>query len=172
MGRLTAEFSAATLKRRPIVAIGISSNSRASSILFSRTRPSPWRFFGAGTICTGFREVGRAGANAMLRTRATGLLSGRQMTASPFSSAPVATTNCSDEPLAVSFWTVGIFCAGPDAPALSQLENCSALRSAFSRGRPAGNRVVFINSGGMRRREGKAPENRTLLTWPYALRSL
>lgn len=38
----------------------------------------------------------------MLRTRATGLLSGRQMTASPISSAPVATTNCSDEPFAAS----------------------------------------------------------------------
>ena len=35
----------------------------------------------------------------MLRTRATGLLSGRQMTASPFSSAPVAMMNYLDEPL-------------------------------------------------------------------------
>ena len=50
---------------------------------------------------------------------------------------------------------------------LGQLENCSALRSAFSRGSPARNRVVLINSGGMRRREGKAPENRASLTWPY-----
>ena len=39
----------------------------------------------------------------MLRTRATGLLSGRQMTASPFSSAPVAMTSCSDEPLRLRF---------------------------------------------------------------------
>ena len=51
---------------------------------------------------------------------------------------------------------------------LGQLENCSALRSAFSRGRPARNRVVFINLSGVRRREGKAPENRASLTWPYA----
>ena len=39
----------------------------------------------------------------MLRIRATGLLSGRQMTASPFSSAPVAMTSCLDEPLRLHF---------------------------------------------------------------------
>ena len=36
------------------------------------------------------------------------------------------------------------------------------------KGRPARNRVVFINLSGARRREGKAPENRASLTWPYA----
>ena len=35
-------------------------------------------------------------------------------------------------------------------------------------GRPARNRVVFINLSGARRREGKAPENRASLTWNYA----
>ena len=40
--------------------------------------------------------------------------------------------------------------------------------SAFSRGRPASIRVVFINLSGARRREGKALENRASLTWPYA----
>ena len=44
----------------------------------------------------------------MLRTRATGLLSGSQMTVSPFSSAPVATTSCSDEPSAVSHQGLGL----------------------------------------------------------------
>ena len=105
-------------------------------------------------------------------SHATGLLSSRQMTASPFSSAPVATTSCSGEPLAASFRTVGLFCAGPDCPSSEPAGELFCLRSAFSRGRPARNRVVFINSGGVRRREGKAPENQASLNWPYALRSL
>ena len=36
------------------------------------------------------------------------------------------------------------------------------------KGRPARNRVVFINLSGARRREGKAPENRASLTWHYS----
>ena len=75
----------------------------------------------------------------MLRTRATGLLSGRQMTASPISSAPAATTNCSDEPLQLRLG--GGF-------------SLRRQRLLQFQGGPARNRAVFINLGGECAKEG------------------
>lgn len=43
---------------------------------------------------------------------------------------------------------------------------------AFSRGRPARNRVVFIISGRIRARKGEPPAKQTPLTWPYSSHSL
>lgn len=106
MGRLTAEFSAAFLRdlkkkahRRNWNLVDLQSlidlvleNSPESMEILKR-RHNMHRLSGSW----------QAEANVMLQTRATGLLSGRQMTTSPSSSALVATTNCLDESVAVSF---------------------------------------------------------------------
>lgn len=72
------------------------------------------------------------------------------MTASPFSSAPVATTNCLDEPFAASsgWW----FLLASATAYTAEVAPRSLGR--ISKGGPARNRAVFINLGGECAKEG------------------